>query len=141
MVGKNIKARRKELRITQQQLADRIETVSRQAVQKWEAGDNLPRSNHWSDLDRALEAEPGWMEQLARQSGGAVAYADHGAVVQAAGRGITGATIHQNRRSQDGVSSTHAYAISLLKEAKDDVARQVVRLLLDALDQEHTDKG
>ena len=34
--------------------------VSHQAIQKWEAGENLPRANRLDALGRALERQPQW---------------------------------------------------------------------------------
>ncbi|MFV0439297.1 MAG: LexA family transcriptional regulator [Desulfopila sp.] len=64
MIGKNlagaIKRRRKDLHLTQEQMASLIDGISRQGVQKWESG-SIPEPSKWRDIERALEVEEGWI--------------------------------------------------------------------------------
>ena len=68
MLGEEIKKKRKEANLTQQELAERVGGVTRQSVQKWEANISLPDEGRWADIERALGVSTGWL--LIRHSEG-----------------------------------------------------------------------
>ncbi|HEC2625681.1 TPA: helix-turn-helix domain-containing protein [Raoultella planticola] len=55
-----ITSRRKELGLTQQQLADAI-GISGVSVYKWEAGINTPKGHNLFSLAEALRCSPAWL--------------------------------------------------------------------------------
>ena len=54
--GEQIKQRREELHLSQEELAERI-SVSRQAVSKWESGQAVPRGTNRDELCKLLSIE------------------------------------------------------------------------------------
>jgi transcriptional regulator with XRE-family HTH domain len=55
-----ITSRRKELGLTQQQLADAV-GISGVSVYKWEAGINTPKGQNLFSLAKALRCSPTWL--------------------------------------------------------------------------------
>ena len=53
-IGENIKARRTQLRMSQEYVADQL-GISRQAVAKWEAGKSEPSPANLMELSALLE--------------------------------------------------------------------------------------
>lgn len=52
-IGKLIASRRKEMRLSQEQLAEKLECSNR-SVSRWENGKNLPDFDKWNDLEKIL---------------------------------------------------------------------------------------
>ena len=61
--GEQIKQRREELHLSQEELAERI-GVSRQAVSKWESGRSAPRGANREELCKLLSIEMNQAEQV-----------------------------------------------------------------------------
>lgn len=57
MTGPEIKARRKELGLTMQDVADRVGLVHRQQIYEWERGDVRPGSKHLVRLAMVLQID------------------------------------------------------------------------------------
>lgn len=56
-IGANIKRIRKERKMTQQQLADKL-CVNRQSISQWEKGETFPQVDRIAEIAKALECSP-----------------------------------------------------------------------------------
>lgn len=66
MFGRELRKARKSARLTQDQLARRVEEltgepISRQGVGKWELGEAVPERSKWPALETALKKPAGWV--------------------------------------------------------------------------------
>jgi len=66
-LGIEIKRRREALgqakgrKVSQQEIADKIEGVGRSGYSKWEKGETFPDSEKWDNIEQALEVPTGWL--------------------------------------------------------------------------------
>lgn len=62
MFNQELRARRAEMKHTQQSLADAL-GVKRQSVNKWEKGRSVPESERWQAIEIALRLPGGWIAE------------------------------------------------------------------------------
>lgn len=60
-LGQRIRARRKELKLTQQQIAKAIKGISHVAISQWESDTTKPNAENIFDLAIALECDLAWL--------------------------------------------------------------------------------
>lgn len=67
-IGSRIKHRRKELRLTQQQLAKAVKGVTHAAISQWESDINSPSAKNLFDLAIALDCDFAWLLNGGKES-------------------------------------------------------------------------
>jgi len=73
MFGRELRKARKSARLTQDQLARRVEEltgepISRQGVGKWELGEAVPERSKWPALETALKKPAGWVIRILEEA-------------------------------------------------------------------------
>ena len=71
MTGHEIAKMRENAHLTQEALAAVVsemtgEPLTRQSVQKWEDGTSFPARKRWEAIEKALDAQEGWLFELSK---------------------------------------------------------------------------